>query len=125
MASYTPGEVTGSTLVESDRVEGTAVYDPNGETIGTIKRLMIDKLSGKVAYAVLEFGGFFGMAEQTHQLPWSKLTYDTSLGGFRIDLTEKQLKEAPDFYRREDYHWSDRADERRLHDYWQAPYYWG
>jgi len=68
-------------LIESDRVEGTAVYDPQGNHLGSIKRLMIEMISGKVAYAVMSFGGFLGMGEDEHTIPWSKLDYDTSLGG--------------------------------------------
>ena len=89
-----PGQMTGKPLIESDRVEGTTVYDPRGNNIGFIKRLMIEKLSGKVAYAVLSFGGFLGIGEEEHTIPWSKLTYDTSLGGYRTDITEEQLRGA-------------------------------
>jgi sporulation protein YlmC with PRC-barrel domain len=120
-----PGRMTGKPLIESDRVEGTTVYDPRGNNIGSIKRLMIEKLSGKVAYAVLSFGGFLGIGEEEHTIPWSKLNYDTSLGGYRTDITEEQLRGAPSFYRERDYDWSDRRREQELHDYWGAPYYWG
>lgn len=116
--------MTGKPLIESDRVEGTTVYDPGGNNIGEIKRLMIEKISGKVPYAVMSFGGFLGIGEQEHTIPWSKLDYDTSLGGYRTDITEAQLKGAPTFYRDRDYDWSDRARERELHDYWRSPYYW-
>lgn len=121
----TAGTMTGKPLIESDRVEGTTVYDPNGTKIGSIKRLMIDKISGKVAYAVMSFGGFLGMGAEEHTIPWNKLDYDTSLGGYRTDITEQQLRGAPSFYRDRNYDWSDRARERELHDYWRAPYYWG
>jgi sporulation protein YlmC with PRC-barrel domain len=120
-----PGEMTGKPLIESDRVEGTAVYDPQGNHLGSIKRLMIEKMSGKVAYAVMSFGGFLGMGGDEHTIPWSKLTYDTSLGGYRTDITEEELRGAPTFYRDQDYAWSDRERERELHDYWRAPHYWG
>jgi hypothetical protein len=119
-----PGVVTGKPLIESDRVEGTTVYDPNGNNIGTIERLMIDKVSGRVAYAVMSFGGFLGLGEEEHTVPWGKLNYDTSLGGYRTDITEDQLRGAPTFYRDSDYDWSDRERERELHDYWRSPYYW-
>lgn len=118
------GRMTGKPLIESDRVEGTNVYDPAGSDIGEIKRLMIEKISGKVSYAVMSFGGFLGIGEQEHAIPWSKLEYDTSLGGYRTDITEEQLKGAPAFYRDREYDWSDRARERELHDYWGSPYYW-
>ena len=120
-----PGQMTGKPLIESDRVEGTTVYDPRGTNIGSIKRLMIEKISGKVAYAVLSFGGFLGIGEEEHTIPWSKLTYDTNLGGYRTDITEEQLRGAPSFSRDLDYDWSDRRREQELHDYWRTPYYWG
>jgi hypothetical protein len=116
--------MTGKPLIESDRVEGTNVYDPAGKNIGEIKRLMIEKISGKVSYAVMSFGGFLGIGEEEHTIPWNKLEYDTSLGGYRTDITEERLKGAPRFYRDRDYDWSDRARERELHDYWGSPYYW-
>jgi sporulation protein YlmC with PRC-barrel domain len=117
--------MTGDPLIESDRVEGTTVYDPNGNDIGTIKRLMIEKVSGKVTYAVMSFGGFLGIGAEEYTIPWNKLDYDTTLGGYRTDITEEQLTGAPTFYREDNYRWSDRERERELHDYWRAPYYWG
>jgi PRC-barrel domain len=118
------GVMTGKPLIESDRVEGTTVYDPQGNKIGSIKRVMIEKIGGRVAYAVMSFGGFLGMGSQEHAIPWSKLTYDTNLGGYRTDITEKQLGGAPAFARDRDWDWSDRSRERELHDYYRAPYYW-
>ena len=119
------GVMTGKPLIESDRVEGTSVYDPQGNDIGSIKRVMIEKISGRVAYAVMSFGGFLGMGAEEHAIPWSKLTYDTSLGGYRTDITESQLRGAPTFARVRDWDWSDRGRERELHDHYRAPYYWG
>jgi sporulation protein YlmC with PRC-barrel domain len=124
MAVSTSSARTGKPLIESDRVEGTSVYSTNGDSIGSVKRLMIDKVSGRVAYAVVSFGGFLGLGSDEFTVPWSKLTYDTGLGGFRTDLTEDQVKGAPDFYRGRDYDWSDREQERRLHDYYRSSYYW-
>jgi sporulation protein YlmC with PRC-barrel domain len=111
MANETSSAMTGKPLIESDRVEGTAVFDSRGSKIGTIKRLMIDKLSGKVAYSVMSFGGFLGIGDQEHVVPWSKLTYDPGFEGFR-DITEHQLKGAPSFYREGDYSWNDRRAMR-------------
>jgi len=120
-----PGVMAGKPLIESDRVEGTSVYGQNGEHLGSIKRLMIEKISGRVAYAVMSFGGFLGMGTDEHTIPWNKLDYDPELGGYRTDITEDQVRGAPSFYRDPDYDWSDRERERELHDYWRAPYYWG
>jgi hypothetical protein len=118
------GSMTGKPLIESDRVEGTNVYDRAGNKIGDIKRLMIEKWSGKIPYAVMSFGGFLGIGEDEYTIPWNKLEYDTSLEGYRTDITEQQLKGAPAFSREREYDWADRARERELHDYWAAPYYW-
>ena len=86
-------ETTG--LIGSDKVEGTAVYDAKGEHIGSIERVMIEKVSGQVAYAVLQFGGFLGIGSDSYPLPWDSLKYDTSLGGYRTTITEEQLQGAP------------------------------
>ena len=86
---------------------------------------MIDKLSGRVAYAVMSFGGFLGMGAEEHSIPWGKLTYDTNLGGFRTDITSEQLQGAPAFSRDSAYDWNDRRREQELHDHYRAPYYWG
>jgi hypothetical protein len=86
---------------------------------------MIEKISGRVAYAVMSFGGFLGMCEQeSTQSPWGKLAYDTSLGGYRTDITEDQLRGAPAFTRDRSWDWSDRQRERELHDYYRRRYYW-
>jgi hypothetical protein len=106
------------------RVEGTTVYDPQGNNIGSIKRLMIEKISGRVAYAVMSFGGFLSMGEEEHAIPWSKLNYDTSLGGYRTDITESQLRGAPAFVRDPSWDWSDRKREQELQDHYRAAYYW-
>lgn len=118
------GQATGNPLIESDRVDGTNVYDPNGTHLGSIKRLMIEKVSGQVAYAVMSFGGFLGIGEEEHAIPWKKLVYDTSLGGYRTDITEQQLSGAPSYARDSSYDWSDRNRERELHDYWRTRPYW-
>jgi hypothetical protein len=120
-----PGVRTGKPLIESDRVEGTTVYGLDGNQIGTIKRLMIEKISGRVAYAVMAFGGFLGLGEEEHTIPWDKLTYDTGLGGYRTDITEEQLQGAPTIYRDRDYDWTDRQREQERHYRYGARYYGG
>src|SRR5262245_12691314 len=75
-------------LIGSDKVEGTYVYDAKGENIGSIERVMIDKQSGQVAYAVLQFGGFLGIGSDYYPIPWQSLTYDTGLGGYHTNITE-------------------------------------
>src|SRR4051812_39668631 len=70
-------------LIESDHIEGTAVYDASGKRIESIKRLVIEKVSGHVVYAVTAFGGFLGLGAETHTIPWEQLHYDTALGGYK------------------------------------------
>lgn len=112
---------SGSALVPSTAVDGTDVYGRDGRKVGHIDHLMIDKQSGNVAYAVMHFGGFLGLGEQEHTVPWRGLSYDTSLGGFVTDITEEQLEGAP----RPTGDWtSDRDYEARLHDHYQLGYYW-
>ena len=65
-------------LVASDLVIGTD--DVDGESFGSIERLVLDKLNGTVAYAVLSFGGFLGIGNGHDPLPWHRLHYDESLG---------------------------------------------
>jgi hypothetical protein len=74
-------------LIASDKVEGTAVYNRQDEHLGTVHNFMVDKSTGRVAYAVMSFGGFLGIGESYHPLPWRALTYDTRRGGFVVDLS--------------------------------------
>src|SRR5947208_16376368 len=84
-------------LVASDRVEGTAVRRPNGNRIGHIERLMIDKSSGKVSYAVLSFGGFLGMGSNLLPLPWARLSYNPAFEAYELDIDDDALRRAPAF----------------------------
>ena len=70
-------------LIGSDRVEGTNVYRSEGTKIGGIERVMLEKVSGKVSYAVMSFGGFLGIGEDHYPIPWQRLTYNEHLGGIR------------------------------------------
>ena len=106
-------------LIGSDKVEGTAVYDAKSEHMGSIERVMIDKVSGQVAYAVLQFGGFLGLGSDYYPIPWESLKYDTRLGGYRLNMTEAQLKNAPK-YSGESWDWEDRTRGRKVYDYYGA-----
>jgi len=86
-------------LIASDRVEGTAVYNRDGEKLGTISKFMVGKRSGQVQYAVMGFGGLFGMGERDYPLPWNALAYDPEKGGYVVDLDKDRLKDAPSFER--------------------------
>jgi PRC-barrel domain len=112
-------------LIASDRVEGTPVRRPDGSRVGTIDRLMIDKLSGNVAYAVLSFGGFLGMGQKHAPIPWTRLAYDQTLGAYRVDLSEEELARAPAVAAGEDFDWGDRSREVEIHNYYRVPPYWG
>src|SRR5438477_12325217 len=98
-------------LIASDRVEGTPVRRSSGEKIGTIERPMVDKLSGNVAYAVLSFGGFLGMGQKHAPIPWARLSYDTGLGAYRVELSDEELRNAPATAAGEEFDWGDRTRE--------------
>jgi hypothetical protein len=110
-----------SSLIGSDKVEGTAVYGTNDEKIGLIERVMIEKTSGRVSYAVLSFGGFLGMGSDHYPLPWSSLKYDTALGGYRTGITVGQLEDAPKYAADSDWNWSDPTRARSVDDYYAGP----
>ena len=120
----TSNQTGNSALIDSKRVEGTDVFDPDGKHIGSIKRLVLDKLSGRVVYTVASFGGFLGIGGDEYTIPWNKLNYDLSLGGYITDITEAQLRNSPDFGLNNDDDWFNREDERLLNDYYESPYYW-
>jgi sporulation protein YlmC with PRC-barrel domain len=133
MATTTQGTTQGKTLdkretvdlIGSDKVEGTVVYRSNGERVGRIERLMLDKISGKVAYAVMSFGGFMGVGEEYYPLPWSLLTYNPRLQGYEVNVSEQQLKGAPKYGKHESWDWSDRARGEQVYDYYGVGPYWG
>lgn len=95
MADHEPEYVETSTLIASDMVEGTAVYNKHGENIGKVLNFMVNKRSGQVEYAVMSFGGFLGMGEDHYPLPWKKLDYVLARHGYVIDITKEKLDKAP------------------------------
>jgi len=82
---------------------------------------MIDKISGKVAYAVLSFGGFLGIGEDYYPIPWTELTYDTDLDGYRFGMTQERLQGAPKFGGYENWDWSNRSNDERVYGYYNTP----
>ncbi|WP_439534754.1 PRC-barrel domain-containing protein [Polymorphobacter sp.] len=88
-------------LISADKVEGTAVYNAAGDKLGTVDSIMIDKVRGDVPFVVMSFGGFLGIGEKYHPLPWELLEYDTRLDGYRVDLDPSQLSEGPAYDRAE------------------------
>jgi hypothetical protein len=120
MATIEMSSALSHPLIESDHIEGTAVFDVNGRRIGSIKRLVIEKTSGHVAYAVTTFGGFLGVGSETHTIPWEQLHYDTTLHGYHTSITQEHLRQAPEFSR------SDNAllsghERQQLRDFYTEP----
>lgn len=113
-----------STLISADKVEGTKVMNPTGEKLGSIEDIMIDKRSGKVAYAVMSFGGFLGIGDKHHPLPWSMLKYDTNLNGYVVNLDKRTLENAPTYGTDEHIDLADETYGRKVHDYYKVPPYW-
>jgi hypothetical protein len=91
------GEVSEHRLIVASRVTGTAVYNSSDERIGHVEDLSIDKLTGEVRYALMSFGGFLGLGERIHVLPWSVLTYDTVREGYKLPMDRAQLEAAPSY----------------------------
>jgi PRC-barrel domain len=118
---HEPPPIPDRECISSEDIHGTEVYSPDGQNIGEIDHLIIDKVSGRVAYAVMSFGGFLGLGHSHYPIPWGALTYDTSLGGFRTNISEQQLKDAPEF---SDDSWNDRDWEARTHRHYGARQYW-
>jgi len=106
--------------ISSDKVEGTSVYNRNGDSIGTINHLMIDKISGQVEFAVMSTGGFLGIGESYSPVPWDSLVYDVNLGGYVIDTDRARLEKAPRFTSNAQPNWSDRSYADRVDEYWQV-----
>lgn len=109
-----------STVIASDRVEGTAVYNPKGDHLGSISRIMIGKRDGQVESAVLSFGGFFGIGNEHYPLPWRMLSYSVEKNGYVVDIDKEQLKNAPryDLGREPDF---DEAYTKALYGYYGFP----
>jgi hypothetical protein len=108
-------------LIGSDKVEGTPVYGRDERKIGMLQRVMIDKISGTVAFAVISFGGFLGIGEDYYPIPWSNLKYDNRVGGYVVGITEEQLKSAPKFSKNTDWDWSNRERDRDVNGYYGSP----
>jgi hypothetical protein len=109
-----------SRLIASNKVEGTEVYNGSGEHLGEVYNFMVDKFTGQVAYAVMSFGGFLGIGERYHALPWRSLTYDVNQGGYVVDLARSKLERAPSYARNDD-PWGDPAYAGDIDRYWSPP----
>jgi len=104
-------------VISSDKVEGTKVYNTAGEKLGSVDDLMIDKLSGQIRYAVLEFGGFLGIGTDRYPLPWNMLKYDTAKEGYVVPLDKNKLESAPRYAETEVPDFDDKYG-KRVYDYY-------
>ena len=114
-----------TSLIPAEKVQGTNVYNTAGETLGSIYDLMLDKKSGHVAYAIMSFGGFLGIGDSYHPLPWSILKYDSNQGGYVVNLDKRQLEGAPSYPADAAPEWGNRDYETGIHDYYGVGPYWG
>jgi sporulation protein YlmC with PRC-barrel domain len=112
-------------LIASDRVEGTAVRRSDGTKVGTIQRLMIDKVGGKIAYAVLNFGSLMGIDAKHIPVPWDRMKYSSSLDAYEINVTDEELSRAPSYEADKEFDWGNRDDEIMIHNFYRTPPYWG
>ncbi len=109
-------------LIAGQKVAGTDVFNTDLEKLGTIEDVMIDKPSGRIAYAVLSFGGFLGIGGKHHPLPWQTRRYDPALGGYVVDLDRRVLEGAPAYEVESEL--EDEQFGRRLHDYYNLEPTW-
>ena len=115
--------ITSGTLIAAEKVKGTDVYNRAGEKLGSVEDIMIDKVSGRAIYAVMSFGGFLGMGEKHHPLPWATLKYDTQKGGYVVNLDKKQLEGAPNYDRDSEFKWTPDYG-RKVDSYYNVPSSW-
>jgi hypothetical protein len=115
--------ITSGTLIAAEKVKGTNVYNHAGEELGTVDDIMIDKVSGRAIYAVMSFGGFLGMGEKYHPLPWATLKYDARKGGYVVNLDKRFLEGAPNYDRGSAFEWTPDYG-RKVDSYYKTPSYW-
>ena len=116
--------VSGNPLIAASRVSGTTVYNRAGEKLGSIYDVMLEKVSGRAAYAIMSFGGFLGIGDKYHPLPWQALTYDPGLGGYVVDIDRGRLEAAPSYPKTEITTWDDPTYGQRVNDYYGLPRDW-
>lgn len=97
----------GPRLMGADTLIGDNVYNRQDEKLGDIKEIMLDMAHGRIAYAVLSYGGVFTLGEKLFAVPWSALTLDTENKRFILNVSKDQVKDAPGFDKD---HWPDMAN---------------
>ncbi|SEH30828.1 PRC-barrel domain-containing protein [Magnetospirillum fulvum] len=115
--------ISSATLISSKTIVGSDVFSPTDEKLGTIEDILVDKVSGRTIYAVLSFGGFLGMGERHHPLPWSTLAYDVVKNVYRVNLDKKHLEDAPSYDRNKEFSWTPEYG-RTVDSYYKSPNYW-
>lgn len=123
MASMSDPDDTSGRLIPAGKVNGTTVYNTAGEKLGTVYDVMIDKVSGTAEYAVMSFGGFLGIGDKFHPIPWKMLTYDEAARGYVIDTDRTRLEGAPVYSEDDPWDWGDANWGRRIDDYYGSPGY--
>jgi sporulation protein YlmC with PRC-barrel domain len=109
---------TGGRLIAASKVNGTNVYNRAGEKLGSVYDVMIDKRSGNAEYAIMSFGGFLGIGDSYHPLPWRSLTYDERQGGYVVDVDRSRLEGAPSYRSSDTGRWADPDYRRQVDDYY-------
>lgn len=120
----TSGAKETARLISSEKVSGSKVENPKGDNLGSIEEIMIDKISGRVGYAVLKYGSFLGMGGKLFALPWDMLKYDTRRDAYVIAIPEDRLKNAPSF---DSNRWPDMSSRnfgKEIHDYYGSAADW-
>jgi sporulation protein YlmC with PRC-barrel domain len=84
-----------STAIRARKVIGTPVKSTSGEKIGQVEDIVLDKVSNDIMFAIVGFGGFLGMGEKYHPMPWSSLNYDEAEQAYVVSFTRDQLQAAP------------------------------
>ena len=116
-------KLTDGTLIAAEKVNGNDVYNLEGDKLGEVEDVMLDKFTGQVAYAVLSFGGFLGMGEKQYPLPWSTLKYDTQKDGYVVNVDKELLKAAPSYERDTAFTWTPEYG-RGVDKYYGTPSMW-
>ncbi|MDF3887286.1 PRC-barrel domain-containing protein [Cupriavidus basilensis] len=114
----------GPFIMAADTLEGNPVLGPGGDKLGKVDHIMLDVPGGRIAYAVLSFGGFLGVGGKLFAVPWSALTLDIQRKSFMLGIDKESLEAAPGF---DQDHWPSMADQQwatSIHEYYGTPPYW-
>jgi len=113
-----------TTAIRAKKVLGTKVTDTTGNKIGHIEDVILDKGTNSILFAVVSFGGFLGMGEKYHPIPWAALDYEPAEASYVVNYTKEQLQAAPTGSIEELTRDDGLAFRDRTYDYYKAPRYW-